>query len=169
MITFNEFLEQYMLRNISTDKLIAGISSLSPIFNRIQIENGDKYIKILKKFHEHVYGKHFNEYFATEQVKCMYHTKPNGRICKGEKFDVKEAEIILNKYIKPIDNTVNIWDVYVALNAQYHDHIVEFIEWFKTIDEDELHDKVVESTINFWFKDEDAGSDKVWNYFKNIG
>ena len=29
-------------------------------------------------------------------------------------------------------------------------------------------EKIIHSAINFWFEDEDAGSGKVWNYFKNI-
>lgn len=29
-------------------------------------------------------------------------------------------------------------------------------------------EKVIYSAINFWFKDEDAGTGKVWNYFKEI-
>lgn len=34
--------------------------------------------------------------------------------------------------------------------------------------EEELNEKVIYSAINFWFKDEDAGTGKVWNYFKEI-
>lgn len=29
-------------------------------------------------------------------------------------------------------------------------------------------EKIIHSAINFWFEDEDAGSGKVWNYFKDI-
>lgn len=31
-----------------------------------------------------------------------------------------------------------------------------------------LDEKIIHSAINFWFEDEDAGSGKVWNYFKDI-
>lgn len=34
--------------------------------------------------------------------------------------------------------------------------------------EEQLDEKVIYSAINFWFKDEDAGTGKVWNYFKEI-
>lgn len=34
--------------------------------------------------------------------------------------------------------------------------------------EEQLDEKIIHSAINFWFEDEDAGSGKVWNYFKNI-
>ncbi len=34
--------------------------------------------------------------------------------------------------------------------------------------EEQLDEKIIHSAINFWFEDEDAGSGKVWNYFKDI-
>lgn len=34
--------------------------------------------------------------------------------------------------------------------------------------EEQLDEKIIHSAINFWFEDEDAGSGKVWNYFKGI-
>lgn len=30
----------------------------------------------------------------------------------------------------------------------------------------ELDNKIIESAITFYFKDEDSGSTKTWNYFK---
>lgn len=33
---------------------------------------------------------------------------------------------------------------------------------------EQFYDNISHSAINFWFEDEDAGSGKVWNYFKNI-
>lgn len=32
--------------------------------------------------------------------------------------------------------------------------------------DDELDNKIIESAITFYFKDEDSGSTKTWNYFK---
>ena len=32
----------------------------------------------------------------------------------------------------------------------------------------EIEDKIVEATISNWFEDEDASSDKVWEYFRVI-
>lgn len=32
--------------------------------------------------------------------------------------------------------------------------------------DDELDNKIIESAITFYFKDEDSGSIKTWNYFK---
>ena len=41
-------------------------------------------------------------------------------------------------------------------------------QWFPNLTEEQLDEKIIHSAINFWFEDEDTGSGKVWNYFKNI-
>lgn len=52
-------------------------------------------------------------------------------------------------------------DVYVAINAQYHDYAKLFEEWFGG----NIDNRVFESAITFWFKDVDFDGDKVWEYF----
>jgi hypothetical protein len=60
-----------------------------------------------------------------------------------------------------IPNDVEPCDVYVAINAQYHDYAKLFEEWFGG----NIDNKVFESAITFWFKDVDFDGDKVWEYF----
>lgn len=60
-----------------------------------------------------------------------------------------------------IPNDVEPCDVYVAINAQYHDYSKLFEEWFGG----NIDNKVFESAITFWFKDVDFDGDKVWEYF----
>lgn len=50
----------------------------------------------------------------------------------------------------------------------YHDYVRLYQDWFPNLTEEQLDEKVIYSAINFWFKDEDAGTGKVWNYFKEI-
>lgn len=60
-----------------------------------------------------------------------------------------------------IPNDVEPCDVYVAINAQYHDYAKLFEEWFGG----NIDNKVFENAITFWFKDVDFDGDKVWEYF----
>ena len=54
-------------------------------------------------------------------------------------------------------------DVYVAINAQYHDYCELFKSWFG----DGVEQKIIESAVIFWFKDDDYKDGfKLWNYFK---
>ena len=105
---------------------------------------------------------------ATYQVCSMYHTKANGIVCRGEVFTVEDAKAIYDKHVRNINREITYWDVYVAVNAQYHDYVRLYQDWFPNLTEEQLDEKVIYSAINFWFKDEDAGTGKVWNYFKEI-
>lgn len=62
-----------------------------------------------------------------------------------------------------IPQTVTHADVYVAINAQYHDYCELFKSWFG----DGVEQKIIESAVIFWFKDDDYKDGfKLWNYFK---
>lgn len=72
---------------------------------------------------------------------------------------IDEQIAFLQREVLP--NDVEPCDVYVAINAQYHDYAKLFEEWFGG----NIDNKVFESAITFWFKDVDFDGDKVWEYF----
>lgn len=104
--------------------------------------------------------KQVNEYEAKEVVEQMYHVKDNKKYI-GEKYDMNKAHEICERYKEVLPNDVEPCDVYVAINAQYHDYAKLFEEWFGG----NIDNKVFESAITFWFKDVDFDGDKVWEYF----
>lgn len=97
---------------------------------------------------------------AKEVVEQMYHIKDNKKYI-GEKYDMNKAHEICERYKEVLPNDVEPCDVYVAINAQYHDYAKLFEEWFGG----NIDNKVFESAITFWFKDVDFDGDKVWEYF----
>lgn len=74
---------------------------------------------------------------------------------------MNKAHEICERYKEVLPNDVEPCDVYVAINAQYHDYAKLFEEWFSG----NIDNKVFESAITFWFKDVDFDGDKVWEYF----
>ncbi len=90
----------------------------------------------------------------------LYHVKDNKKYI-GEKYDMNKAHEICERYKEVLPNDVEPCDVYVAINAQYHDYAKLFEEWFGG----NIDNKVFESAITFWFKDVDFDGDKVWEYF----
>lgn len=60
---------------------------------------------------------------------------------------------------------VEVADVYVAINAQYHDYCELFEKWFG---KGNFDDMIFESAISFWFDDVDFGEDKLWKYFNEL-
>lgn len=105
---------------------------------------------------------HFIPAEAQYIVSEMYHTE-NGRKYTGEKYDIDKAREVCERYRGFIPSTVNPVDIYVAINAQYHDYANLFKSWFG----EKIDHKVIESAIVFWFKDEDnLGTAKLVSYFR---
>lgn len=124
---------------------------------------------IMRDVHEKLYGKHFDEHYATWEVDQMYHIcKDNHREDHSIMFTIDEATEIHHKYFKHKKTDVTCWDMYVALNAQYHDNIELYKVWFSDNTIEQLRDKIVESCCINWFEDVDASDVKVWNYFKKV-
>lgn len=98
----------------------------------------------------------------------MYHTNNKGIKIDAPLFSIEATKKIYDRRIRPLNKDVTIWDVYVALNAQYHDNINLYEKWFPNATNNEIEDKIIEATISNWFEDEDASSDKVWEYFRVI-
>lgn len=102
------------------------------------------------------------------KISQMYHTNNKGIKIDAPLFSIEATKKIYDRRIRPLNKDVTIWDVYVALNSQYHDNINLYEKWFPNATNNEIEDKIVEATISNWFEDEDASSDKVWEYFRVI-
>lgn len=102
------------------------------------------------------------------QVDNMYHTDNKGNKITSPMFTPIDVRKLYDKKFKSINSNITFWDVYVALNAQYHDNIELYKEWFGEDNIENIKDKIIESAIVNWFEDEDAGIEKVWNYFRAI-
>lgn len=102
-------------------------------------------------------GGHYNKEFACYDVDKMYHTDKKGTKHEGEHYSIECARKTMREH--GISAPVNEYDVYVAMNAFWHDLSCVIT------DEEEL----IEATVAFWFKDEDRnGKDKIWEYFCRI-
>lgn len=132
------------------------------------VEDEEDLFEIMKDFHERLAGKHFNEPYAIYQVSQMYHTNNKGVKIDTPLFSIENAKKIYDRRIRPLNKDVTMWDVYVALNAQYHDNIDLYEKWFSNANDSEIEEKIIEAIIANWFEDEDASSDKVWEYFRVI-
>lgn len=118
-----------------------------------------------RRFTEMMYergnSEHFNDSYAKYVVSKMFHTE-GGRKYVGEKFDMMKAKEICERYRGIIPAAATHGDVYVAINSQYHDYCELFKAWFG----DSVDSKIIESAVNFWFKDDDFKEGcKVWKYF----
>lgn len=131
-------------------------------FNHMDENEKEEFLEAMKTVHEGYHGCHFNEHYAKHEVAMMFHIEGNKKYV-GEKFDMAKAREVMDMYRSVIPQEYTVSDVYVALNAQYHDYVVLFKSWFGGNSEH----KIIESAINFWFRDDDCPENKVWDYFKD--
>lgn len=111
------------------------------------------------------YGdEHFNKQEAKQTVDEMYHVK-DGKKYIGEKYDMQKAHEVCNKFKDKLEEDIEVADVYVAINAQYHDYCKLFEKWFG---KGNFDDMIFESAIDFWFDDVDFREDKLWKYFNEL-
>lgn len=67
---------------------------------------------------------------------------------------ITDMELLCSYYV--------IAGIFIIIATRSH------VKDIQNLTEEQLDEKVIYSAINFWFKDEDAGTGKVWNYFKEI-
>lgn len=104
---------------------------------------------------------HFDEHEARDIVNEMYHIK-NDKKYIGEKYPMSKAHEVHARLSDKEDCTIA--DIYVAINAQYHDYCKLFEQWFGS----DIDDRIIASAIDFWFEDDDFDGDKVWDYFNKL-
>lgn len=105
--------------------------------------------------------EHFNEIEAKEIVNEMHHSC-NGKRVTGEVFTMEKAKDVYMQYKNTMPMETTVEDVYIAINSQYHDYCPLFKQWFGN----SIDNKIIESAIIFWFKDEDYQKGiKVTKYF----
>lgn len=110
---------------------------------------------------EHKLEGTFDEYEAKEIVSEMYHYDGDHRHT-GEHFDMRKAKEVFEKYKDHFVIKAAPCDVYVAINAFYHDFCKVLKSWFGS----NIDEKVILLAITFWFKDDDYQGNKLMNYFE---
>jgi hypothetical protein len=92
----------------------------------------------------------------------MYH-KDSGKKYVGEKFNMSKAKEVFNQYSNVLPEHITEEEVYIAINAQYHDYCKLFKMWFGS----NVEPKIIESAMVFWFSDDDYTEEsKVKKYFE---
>lgn len=114
------------------------------------------------KYYDNTTCTHFNEENAKQIVSKMWHIDEHGNKHMGEMMTLELAKDIHKRYSDYLSNDITCYDIYVAINSNYHDFYCLFKKWFN----DNIELPIIESTIAFWFKDNDYVGSKVWDYLQ---
>ena len=130
-------------------------------YNRHDWDEYDEYPMSKHAMYTNMSDEHFDAHEAKQIVAEMYHYDMNRRHT-GEHFDMRKAEEILAKYKDSFVSKATPEDVYVAINATYHDLCSLFKSWFGS----NIDERIILTAITFWFKDDDYQGNKILDYFE---
>jgi hypothetical protein len=160
MSEYREMLEQAKQDGVtSEEKMWKSIDAIGETIEKLKTTHPMLYNEFMRNQSVILYGHHFIRTQAEDIVDQMYHRDLNGDDIEGEYYTYEFAIKIVEKYAP----NVNVNDMYVALNATYHDWSSLFKKWFNEVNDD----RIVQATLQFWFMDEDYDepNEKVWLYF----
>lgn len=105
-----------------------GINALSNALCELKEEHPYLYVEIFRHVYAELNGEHYNEHLSKHDVGKMFHKKSDDTEVKGEHFPLEKAREAMQMHGIDGDNTV--YDVYVAINTNYHDKYKQYISWF---------------------------------------
>ena len=156
---YKELMKDYHSKGmVSEKKMWEAIGELDEAMECLKEKDPEKYDEAIRDLHEVFCGPHYNECFAREDVAGMHHKNAKGEVIKGEHWNIEQVTSAIKGMSIP--GNTNIWDVYVAFNANWHDKNVKFSESFNA----DADKKIIEDAISFYFMDADAPDGKVWLY-----
>lgn len=130
----------------------------------LEQENPVKFWDFMRKRHVLRSGPHYNEDFARYDVSKMFHKDNSGNVIEGERWNVNAAKEAIKPWIGKISQTCTIYDVYVALNTNWHDKV----ELWKKKHPETYEADIIEDAVSFYMLDDDAKDGKVWNYIQAV-
>ena len=125
---------------------------------------------LIRRIHESVHGKHFDEDCAIHTVSKMFYVK-DGSTSKtyGAFVPLEQSNKIYARFKDDLHKDYNQYDFYVTLNMSYADNFNLFHKWFKDVSDEAMLNIVAEYAIN-WLADDDSpyqGHTKIWSYLKH--
>lgn len=109
-------------------------------------------------------GGHYDESFAMADVRKMYYLDKNNRKHFAPYWAETQVQSMYEKSRGKISSQYNFYDFYVTFNMIASDYWCLIQNWWPSINNDEMLNKVCELTVN-WLADEDwPTTSKIWDY-----
>lgn len=160
-MNYKDLIKDYHAKGFASEKRMwEAVQAIDGAMACLKEKSPEVYDRSMRALHVSFCGPHYNEAFACEDVSCLFHKNRKGETVKGEHWNMEQVSNAVKGY--PIPGNATPYDIYVALNAHWHDKEVKFSEWFP-----EDHEKrIIEDAISFYFNDPDAPEGKIWIYME---
>lgn len=159
MNKYKEMIENARSMGVANEaKMWESIEVIGDWLEELKEEHPKMYKELMRKQHVILFGKHFDEDTAIEMVEEMHHKDKQGNVHEGEYFTMEQAKIVKVKHL----SNENVCDIYVALNATWHDWHCLYVEWLPNVTDEHY----IKAMKRFYYEDEDYPcKEKVWKYF----
>lgn len=152
-MSYKKMMEQARKDSVTSEKTMwQSIDHVDGLLAVMATEHPEMVKDFMRKQHELLYGPHYNEAMAMEDVKDIHYTDRDGKARHGAYWTVDEVEDATRGMTFPSGTTK--YDKYVAFNV------------FRSDTCKKLEDaEVLQAAYAFFFADEDyQGDGKIWNY-----
>lgn len=164
-------LKEY-LQNHSSDRNFNNADVLDILVSCVDEHcDEEKICHVIKKIHEQLFGKHFDEDCALRTVAKMFYYKDDTSTAKvfGAFIPFETSQKIFARTKDMIHKDYNVFDFYVAQNMIYSDNYNLYKKWFKDVTDEAMLNIVTEHTVQ-WLNDPDSpysDGTKIWSYLKH--
>ena len=127
---------------------------------------------LIKRIHEQLFGKHFDEDCAIHTVEKMFYCKESADTKSkvfGAFVSLDQSNKIYSRFKDDLPKEYNQFDFYVTINMMYADNYNLYSKWFKNPSDEAMLNVVSEAAVN-WLADDDSpyeGYTKIWSYLKH--
>lgn len=134
----------------TTDKMWQSIKAVGEMMESVPEEVAKRFAR---KQHEILYGCHYDQQFAADDLEAVHYTDRDGYERNGAHWSADDVEEAMKGVSLPA--SVTKWDKWVAANVMYADLCREMGD-----------DGILTATKLFYFMDEDwpTPDAKVWQY-----
>ena len=137
------------------------IDHVSELLHKLKKSHQEMYWDFIRKEHANIFGSHYTPDFARHDVSKMFHITKRGERIEGEHWNMMQAKKVAETF-----RLEDECDVYVAINAHWHDKIELFTEWFGA--ESPAEERILEDAVKTYFMDDDAPSKNIWHYMQCV-
>lgn len=149
---YKKMIESYAKNGGDEKKMWESVAVTEMAMDYIKETNPEKYECLMRKLHETLYGKHYNEELARIDVEKMHSKDASGVEQHGAHWTADQIETATSD--RTFGKAVTKWDKYVAYNATWNDLNKEFDD-----------EQILCAAYRLWFADEDWNTPgKIWDY-----
>jgi hypothetical protein len=151
-MNYRQLVEEAVKSGSGEKAMWASVDVTNELMEHLEHQHPDLYEHYMRKSYETIHGKHYNRYFAEEDVSKLHSTDKEGKEHHGAYWTLEQIKEATAG--KKFQAGVTDWDKFVAYNAAWHDFCKKFTD-----------EEILCIAWLFFFADEDwKGDSKVWDY-----